>query len=187
MNFETPLTSLVCSLRLFLIAITFVVSKLMIPELGGDSTLWWKSPASSPCGTLAGAVIPELVKSLHFCAFRHTWKEVVTSSEEGGSFANILSGLVAGNFSAYWLGISIVALMSIAFYISTFGLGATCWRLRFSLLAWWLSGPGHGSGNDCCGFLRPGPRNNAQSVYELSLIEQVPNVQAEVKRSLALT
>ncbi len=181
MNFETPLTSLVWLTSIVSIAITFVVSKLMIPELGGDSTLWWKLSSIISCGTLAGAVIPELVKVFTSVHSAHV-KEVVTSSEEGGSSLNILSGLVAGNFSAYWLGISIVALMSIAFYISTFGLGATMLApavFAFGLVAF--------------GFLGMGPvtiavdsygpvTDNAQSVYELSLIEQVPNVQAEVKK-----
>jgi len=181
MNFETPLTSLVWLTSIVSIAITFVVSKLMIPELGGDSTLWWKLSSIISCGTLAGAIIPELVKVFTSVHSSHV-KEVVTSSEEGGPSLNILSGLVAGNFSAYWLGISIVSLMGIAFYVSTHGLGATMLApavFAFGLVAF--------------GFLGMGPvtiavdsygpvTDNAQSVYELSLIEQVPNVKAEVKK-----
>src|SRR5205823_15006890 len=100
----------------------FVVSKLTIPVLGGDDTLWWKLAAIISCGTLAGAIIPELVKVFTSTDSRHV-AEVVTSSKEGGASLNILSGLVAGNFSAYWLGITMVGLISVAFLVSTQGLG----------------------------------------------------------------
>src|SRR5881409_2848616 len=122
MNFEAPLTSLVWLTSLVSIAITYLVSYFIIPNLGGDGTLWWKLSSIISCGTLAGAVIPELVKVFTSTESRHV-KEVVRSSREGGASLNILSGFVAGNFSAYWLGISIVGLMSIAFYFSTMGLG----------------------------------------------------------------
>jgi len=181
MNFEAPLTSLVWLTSVISIVLTFIVSKAIIPDLSGDPTLWWKLAAIISCGTLAGAVIPELVKVFTSVDSRHV-REVVTSSEEGGPSLNILSGLVAGNFSAYWLGISIVALMSIAFWVSGMGLGAAMLApavFAFGLVAF--------------GFLGMGPvtiavdsygpvTDNAQSVYELSLIEQVPNVQAEVKK-----
>ncbi len=141
MNFEAPLTSLVWLTSIVSIVLTFIVSKMIIPELGGNDTLWWKLAAIISCGTLAGAIIPELVKVFTSTSSAHV-KEVVTSSEEGGASLNILSGLVAGNFSAYWLGISIVALMAIGFYISNYGLGAmyhgprSCWRPRSLPLAW---------------------------------------------------
>jgi K(+)-stimulated pyrophosphate-energized sodium pump len=181
MNFEAPLTSLVWITSIISIVLTFVVSKLIIPDLGGDPSLWWKLAAIISCGTLAGAIIPELVKVFTLMSSRHV-QEIVTSSEEGGPSLNILSGLVAGNFSAYWLGISIVALMGVAFYFSTMGLGATMLApavFAFGLVAF--------------GFLGMGPvtiavdsygpvTDNAQSVYELSLIEQVPNVQQEIKK-----
>ncbi len=181
MNFEAPLTSLVWLTSFVSIGLTFIVSKLIIPDLGGDTSQWWKLSCIISCGTLAGAIIPELVKVFTSTESRHT-KEVVTSSREGGASLNILSGLVAGNFSAYWLGISIVALMGTAFYVSTFGLGAAMLApavFAFGLVAF--------------GFLGMGPvtiavdsygpvTDNAQSVYELSLIEQVPNVQQEIKR-----
>jgi K(+)-stimulated pyrophosphate-energized sodium pump len=181
MNFEAPLTSLVWITSVISIVLTFVVSKLIIPELSNDNTLWWKLATIISCGTLAGAIIPELVKVFTSMDSRHV-REVVTSSKEGGASLNILSGLVAGDFSAYWLGISIVALMSIAFYFSTMGLGATM-----------LAPPVFAFGLVAFGFLGMGPvtiavdsygpvTDNAQSVYELSLIEQVPNVQQEVKR-----
>jgi K(+)-stimulated pyrophosphate-energized sodium pump len=181
MNFETPLTSLVWITSFVSIVLTYVVSYLIIPTLGGDSSLWWKLATIISCGTLAGAIIPELVKVFTSMDSRHV-AEVVTSSEEGGASLNILSGLVAGNFSAYWLGISIVALMGVAFYVSTMGLGSTMLApavFAFGLVAF--------------GFLGMGPvtiavdsygpvTDNAQSVYELSLIEQVPNVEQEIKK-----
>ncbi|HET6935314.1 MAG TPA: sodium/proton-translocating pyrophosphatase, partial [Candidatus Angelobacter sp.] len=122
MNFEAPLTSLVWITSIVSIILTFIVSKLIIPDLGGNTTLWWKLASIISCGTLAGAIIPELVKVFTSVDSRHV-REVVTSSEEGGPSLNILSGLVAGNFSAFWLGISIVILMGLGFYVSTMGLG----------------------------------------------------------------
>jgi K(+)-stimulated pyrophosphate-energized sodium pump len=181
MNFEKPLTSLVWITSLVSIVITYVVSYLIIPNLRGDMTLWWKLATIISCGTLAGAVIPELVKVFTSTESRHV-KEVVISSQEGGPSLNILSGLVAGNFSAYWLGMSIVALMAIAYGFSTMGLGDLMVApavFAFGLVAF--------------GFLGMGPvtiavdsygpvTDNAQSVYELSLIEHIPNVQEEIKR-----
>jgi K(+)-stimulated pyrophosphate-energized sodium pump len=181
MNFEAPLTSLVWITSIVSIVITYIVSYLIIPNLRGDITLWWKLATIISCGTLAGAVIPELVKVFTSTESRHV-KEVVISSQEGGPSLNILSGLVAGNFSAYWLGISIVALMAIAYGVSTLGLGELMVApavFAFGLVAF--------------GFLGMGPvtiavdsygpvTDNAQSVYELSLIEQIPNVKEEIKR-----
>src|SRR3990172_2743679 len=181
MNFEAPLTTLVWLTSVVSIVLTFIVSKAIIPDLAGNTSLWWQLAAIISCGTLAGAVIPELVKVFTSVDSKHV-REVITSSYEGGASLNILSGLVAGNFSAYWLGISIVALMSAAFGVSTMGLGATMLApavFAFGLVAF--------------GFLGMGPvtiavdsygpvTDNAQSVYELSLIEQVPNLHAEVKK-----
>jgi K(+)-stimulated pyrophosphate-energized sodium pump len=186
MNFEKPLTSLVWITSLLSVALTYLVSYLMIPNLSGDTTLWWKLASIITCGTLAGAIIPELVKVFTSTESSHV-KEVVTSSREGGASLNILSGLVAGNFSAYWLGIAITALMGVAFVVSTQGLGtimAAPAVFAFGLVAF--------------GFLGMGPvtiavdsygpvTDNAQSVYELSLIEQVPNVEEEVKREHNIT
>src|SRR5438105_9695500 len=117
MNFEAPLTSLVWLTSIISIVATFIVSWLIIPSLGGDSTQWWKLATIISCGTLAGAIIPELVKVFTSVDSRHV-KEVVISSQEGGTSLNILSGLVAGDFSAYWLGLSMVSLMAIAYYLS---------------------------------------------------------------------
>ena len=181
MNFEMPLTRLVWITSIVSIAMTYVVSWIVIPTLGRNDTLWWKLSTIISCGTLAGAVIPELVKVFTSTNSGHV-KEVVTSSREGGPSLNILSGLVAGNFSAYWLGISIVGLMAVAYGFSTQGLGALMVApavFAFGLVAF--------------GFLGMGPvtiavdsygpvTDNAQSVYELSLIEQIPNIGAELKK-----
>ncbi|HEV2864348.1 MAG TPA: sodium-translocating pyrophosphatase, partial [Pyrinomonadaceae bacterium] len=181
MNFEKPLTSLVWVTSIISVVLTYVVSYLIIPTLGGDTSLWWKLSSIITCGTLAGAIIPELVKVFTSTESAHV-KEVVTSSGAGGASLNILSGLVAGNFSAYWIGLAITALMGIAYVFSTFGLGALMAApavFAFGLVAF--------------GFLGMGPvtiavdsygpvTDNAQSVYELSLIEQVPNVEQEVER-----
>jgi K(+)-stimulated pyrophosphate-energized sodium pump len=157
----------------------------MIPELGGDTTLWWKLSSVITCGTLAGAVIPELVKVFTSMNSSHV-REVVTASQEGGASLNILAGFVAGNFSAYWLGLSMMALMSIAYWISTYGLGTLMVApavFAFGLVAF--------------GFLGMGPvtiavdsygpvTDNAQSVYELSLIEQVPNIKQELQKDFKI-
>ncbi|HVX30571.1 MAG TPA: sodium-translocating pyrophosphatase, partial [Nitrolancea sp.] len=180
MNFEAPLTFLVWLTSILSVVLTFIVSKAMIPDLG-DGSLWWKLSAVITCGTLAGAIIPEFVKVFTSTESRHT-KEVVTSSREGGPSLNILSGLVAGNFSAYWLGITIMGLMSIAYLISTQGLGTLMVApavFAFGLVAF--------------GFLGMGPvtiavdsygpvTDNAQSVFELSQIEQIPSAPADIQR-----
>jgi K(+)-stimulated pyrophosphate-energized sodium pump len=118
MNYEAPLTSLVWVTSLVSVALTFLVSKLLIPEINGDTSLWLKLSAIITCGTLAGAIIPELVKIFTSTESAHV-REVVISSREGGASLNILSGLVAGNFSAYWLGMVIMVLMGIAYGVST--------------------------------------------------------------------
>jgi K(+)-stimulated pyrophosphate-energized sodium pump len=179
-NFEAPLTSLVWITSIVSVVITYVVSYLLIPNLAGDSTLWWKLSTVITCGTLAGAIIPELVKIFTSTESAHV-KEVVISAREGGASLGILSGLVAGNFSAYWLGLAIVALMSIAFVVSTMGLGVLMLApavFAFGLVAF--------------GFLGMGPvtiavdsygpvSDNAQSVFELSVIETLPNISQELK------
>src|SRR3989449_301974 len=121
MNFEAPLTTLVWLTSIVSIVLTYVVSALIIPDVGGDPTLWWKLSTVITCGTLAGAIIPELVKVFTSMDSRHV-REIVTSSREGGASLNILSGFVAGNFSAYWLGLAMLSLMAIAFGVSTAGL-----------------------------------------------------------------
>jgi len=180
MNFETPLTRLVWLTSIISVAATYVVSRLLIPNLGGNPDLWWQLSTVITCGTLAGAIIPELVKIFTSTESAHV-REVVISSREGGASLNILSGLVAGNFSAYWLGACIALLMSIAYGVSTYGLGTLMIApavFAFGLVAF--------------GFLGMGPvtiavdsygpvTDNAQSVYELSTIESLPNIAGELK------
>jgi K(+)-stimulated pyrophosphate-energized sodium pump len=181
MNFETPLTWLVWITSFVSIALTYVVSFFIIPVLGGDSTQWWKLATIISCGTLAGAVIPELVKVFTSVESRHV-KEVVTSAQEGGASLGILSGFVAGNFSGYYLGLAMVSLMSIGYLMSTLGLADLM-----------VAAPVFAFGLVAFGFLGMGPvtiavdsygpvTDNAQSVYELSLIEQLPNIKQELKK-----
>jgi K(+)-stimulated pyrophosphate-energized sodium pump len=180
-NFETPLTQLVWLTSILSIALTYVLSYLVIPNLGGNPDLWWQLSTVISCGTLAGAVIPELVKVFTSTESRHV-REVVTSSREGGASLNILSGFVAGNFSAFWLGITIMGLMAVAYGVSTLGTGELMKApaiFAFGLVAF--------------GFLGMGPvtiavdsygpvTDNAQSIYELSLIEQAPGAKQDIKR-----
>jgi K(+)-stimulated pyrophosphate-energized sodium pump len=181
MNYEAPLTSLVWITSVVSIALTYVVSSVIIPILGGDASQWWKLATIISCGTLAGAIIPELVKVFTSTESRHV-KEVVTSAEEGGASLGILSGFVAGNFSAYYIGLAMVLLMSLGFLISNLGLDQQMLApavFAFGLVAF--------------GFLGMGPvtiavdsygpvTDNAQSVYELSLIEQIPGIKGELKK-----
>jgi K(+)-stimulated pyrophosphate-energized sodium pump len=180
-NFEAPLTSLVWITSLISVALTYLVSYFIIPDLGGDTSLWWKLSTVITCGTLAGAIIPEGVKVFTSTSSRHV-REIVTSAREGGASLCILSGFVAGNFSAYWLGFAILGLMSIAYGVSTLGLASLMVApavFAFGLVAF--------------GFLGMGPvtiavdsygpvTDNAQSVFELSTIETLPGIEAEIQR-----
>ncbi len=186
MNFEAPLTSLVWLTSILSIIVTYVISYLMIPDLNGDGTAWWKLSTIISCGTLAGAVIPEFVKVFTSTESAHV-KEVVTASREGGASLNILAGLIAGDFSAYWMGLTIVALMGIAFGVSTtlpVGLMVAPAVFAFGLVAF--------------GFLGMGPvtiavdsygpvTDNAQSVFELSTIETLPNIKADIQKEFGFT
>ena len=182
MNYESPLTILVWLTSIVSVVITYGVSYLLIPDLGGDSSMWWKLSTIITCGTLAGALIPVLVKGFTSVESRHV-REVVTSSREGGPSLNILSGLVAGNFSAYWLGVAILGLMSAGYYVSTFGVDKLM-----------IAAPVFAFGLIAFGFLGMGPvtiavdsygpvTDNAQSVYELSTIEQIPGIAADIKKN----
>jgi K(+)-stimulated pyrophosphate-energized sodium pump len=192
MNFEAPLTSLVWITSIVSIGLTFLVSYFTIPVLGNDSSQWWKLATIISCGTLAGAVIPELVKVFTSVDSRHV-KEVVKSAEEGGASLGILSGFVAGNFSGYYLGLAMMVLMALGYYMSTMGLST------MGLEADTMLAPAvFAFGLVAFGFLGMGPvtiavdsygpvTDNAQSVYELSLIEQVPNVEAEIQKDFKLS
>jgi K(+)-stimulated pyrophosphate-energized sodium pump len=187
MNFEAPLTSLVWITSIVSIALTYLVSYYIIPDLGSDASQWWKLASIISCGTLAGALIPELVKSFTSTESRHV-KEVVTSAEEGGASLGILSGFVAGNFSAYYLGLAMMVLMAVAYVISTMGLAAAATMLAPAVFAFGLVAFGFlGMGPVTIAVDSYGPvTDNAQSVYELSLIEQVPNVEAEIQRDFKM-
>ncbi|MBV9573368.1 MAG: sodium-translocating pyrophosphatase [Acidobacteriales bacterium] len=184
MNFEAPLTSLVWITSFVSIAMTYAISYIIVPEIGGDPTQWWKLASIISCGTLAGAVIPELVKVFTSTESRHV-REVVTSAEEGGASLGILSGFVAGNFSAYYLGLAMVVLMSVGYYFSTQGLGPAAGMIAFPVFAFGLVAFGFlGMGPVTIAVDSYGPvTDNAQSVFELSLIEQIPGIQSELKSS----
>ncbi|MDR3281524.1 MAG: sodium-translocating pyrophosphatase, partial [Endomicrobium sp.] len=180
MNFEAPLTCLVWITSIISICLTFGVSKFIITDLG-NGTLWWKLSLIISCGTIAGAIIPEIVKI--FTSVKSVFvQNIVNSSKNGGASLNILSGLTAGNFSAYWMGFAIIFLMSIAYAISLCGIGSIMTApaiFAFGLVAF--------------GFLGMGPvtiavdsygpvTDNAQSIYELSLIENVDGIDEEIKK-----
>jgi len=185
MDFEQPLTWLVWLTSAVSILMTYGVSYELLHALG-DGTLWWKLATIITCGTLAGAIIPELTKVFTSPHSAHV-AEIVDASREGGASLTVLSGLVAGNFSAFWMGGTIAALMGVAWWMSTMGLGQIMGYetvFAFGLVAF--------------GFLGMGPvtiavdsygpvTDNAQSVYELSLIEEVPNVSAEIKEKFGFT
>jgi len=185
-NFETPLTTLVWLTSLLSIGLTYVVSALMIPTLAGDDSLWWKLATVISCGTLAGALIPELVKAFTSTNSRHV-REIVTSSREGGASLNILSGFVCGNFSAYWLGFTMLSLMSVGYLVSNSfpaSIMVAPAVFAFGLVAF--------------GFLGMGPvtiavdsygpvTDNAQSIYELSTIETLPGISQDIQKNFGFT
>jgi K(+)-stimulated pyrophosphate-energized sodium pump len=182
MNFEAPLTSLVWLTSIVSVILTYIVSNALISDLG-DGTLWWKLATIITCGTLAGAIIPELVKVFTSVESSHV-KEVVTSSREGGASLNILSGFVAGNFSAYWIGLSIITLMTIGYFVSVMGTSMSSLMLAPTVFAFGLVAFGFlGMGPVTIAVDSYGPvTDNAQSVYELSVIEGIPGIQQELKR-----
>jgi len=190
MNFEHPLTQLVIITSIVSVILTFIVSNQLIPNIGGDPTLWWKLSIIITCGTAAGAIIPELIKVFTSVDSAHV-REVVTSSREGGASLNILSGLTAGNFSAYWMGIVLIFLMGTAYMVtdpgSTTGLGHIMMVNGFDPSAVFAFGL------VAFGFLGMGPvtiavdsygpvTDNAQSVFELSIIETIPGIEKEIKK-----
>ena len=190
-DFEKPLTSLVWVTSVVSIVLTFAFSAFLLSGNGVSPNLWWQLSIIVSCGTLAGALIPELVKAFTSTNSAHV-KEVVKSSEQGGASLNILSGFVAGNFAAYWLGIVIVGLMGIAFLVA-----------QASDLDTALGTLPHASavfafGLVAFGFLGMGPvtiavdsygpvTDNAQSVYELSRIEAIPGIDEELRTDFGFT
>jgi K(+)-stimulated pyrophosphate-energized sodium pump len=186
MNFEKPLTALVWLTSIISILLTYIVSYVLISGLG-DGNLWWQLSSIISCGTIAGALIPEVVKIFTSTESAHV-REVVTASREGGASLNVLAGLTAGNFSAYWMGIVFVLLMGVAWLFSMGQLHAALPAATADMTA-----PVLAFGLVAFGFLGMGPvtiavdsygpvTDNAQSVYELSLIETIPNVKQEIKK-----
>jgi K(+)-stimulated pyrophosphate-energized sodium pump len=179
-NFENPLSSLIWITSVTSIVMTYLASWLLLGDMLAPG-LWWKLATIISCGTAAAAIIPELTKAFTSSNSRHV-REIVAASREGGASLNILSGLVAGNFSAFWKGMVMMGLMFAAYRISSMGLDAIMTYpsiFAFGLVAF--------------GFLGMGPvtiavdsygpvTDNAQSVFELSQIEQIPGIQAEVKK-----
>ncbi len=185
MHFETPLTTLVWITSLVSIGLTYLVSYLLIPTMG-DGTIWWKLASIISCGTIAGAMIPEMVKI--FTSTESVYvKNIIFSSRRGGASLNILSGFTAGNFSAFWMGLSILILMAIAYGVSTLGLSAL--MIAPSIFAFGLVAFGFlGMGPVTIAVDSYGPvADNAQSIYELSLIETIPNIKNDLQKKFGFT
>jgi len=192
MNFEAPLTFLVWLTSIVSVIATFVISNLLISDLG-DGKLWWQLSAIISCGTLAGAIIPEMIKIFTSTESGHV-KEVVTASREGGASLNVLAGLTAGNFSAYWMGIVFVVLMGVSYFVAQMGLTSVLAAHGMTGEAASIAAPVFAFGLVAFGFLGMGPvtiavdsygpvTDNAQSVYELSTIESLPNIEADIEKS----
>jgi K(+)-stimulated pyrophosphate-energized sodium pump len=179
MDFEAPLTSLVWLTSILSIAVTYLATYWMLADLGQG--LWWKLSTIISCGTLAAALIPELTKVFTSSNSRHT-REIVSASREGGASLNILSGLVAGNFSVFWKVLTISILLFIAYVMSQQGLAAFMNEpavFAFGLVAFGLLGMGPVTiAVDSYGPVT----DNAQSIFELSQIEQLPNAEAEIQK-----
>ena len=186
-DLEAPLTHLVWITSLVSIGVTFVASYVLLSPLTNYPGLWWVLSSIISCGTLAGAIIPEFTKVFTSTNSRHV-KEVVNASQHGGASLNILSGFVAGNFSAFWQGLVILSLMLVSYKVSQHESLATLMPAEFGFAA-----PIFAFGLVAFGFLGMGPvtiavdsfgpvTDNAQSVYELSQIESIPNIKEEIKR-----
>jgi K(+)-stimulated pyrophosphate-energized sodium pump len=188
-DFEEPLTRLIWIASILCISTSFFMSWLLIGDMGNG--LWWKLAIIISCGTLAAVLIPEFTKVFTSSHSKHV-HEIVTASREGGASLTILSGLVAGNFSAFWKGILIAALMGVAYFVSLQGVGAELLgdKARYaSVFAFGLV---------AFGFLCMGPVNiavdsygpvtdNAQSIFELAQTEQIPGIREEIQRDFGFT
>ncbi|MBK6620347.1 MAG: sodium-translocating pyrophosphatase [Saprospirales bacterium] len=181
LDFEVPLTNLVWITSLLSIAVTFAASYVLIPDLNGNTDMWWILSTIISCGTLGAALIPEFTKLFTSPKSAHV-QEVVNAGREGGASLTILSGFVAGNFSAFWNGMVFFVLMFAAYYASTFGLDG--FMVYPSIFAFGLVAFGMlGMGPVTIAVDSYGPvTDNAQSIYELSLIEDVPNIDAEIEK-----
>jgi K(+)-stimulated pyrophosphate-energized sodium pump len=184
MDFEGPLTSLVWLTSIFSIAVTYVASYWMLADLGQG--LWWKLSTIISCGTLAAALIPELTKVFTSSSSGHT-REIVSASREGGASLNILSGLVSGNFSVFWMALTISLLLFASYLISQQGLSAFMSEpavFAFGLVAFGLLGMGPVTiAVDSYGPVT----DNAQSIFELSQIEQIPNAEGVIETEFGFT
>ncbi|MFY9150049.1 MAG: sodium-translocating pyrophosphatase [Smithellaceae bacterium] len=191
-NFEQPLTNLVWITSLVSIGVTFIASYVLLSELTDQYTgLWWSLAIIISCGTIAGALIPEFTKMFTSSSSRHC-EETVNASKQGGASLNILSGFVAGNFSAFWLGLVIAFLMFVAYMVSRNAAVVALMPDEFKFAA-----PVFAFGLVAFGFLGMGPvtiavdsfgpvSDNAQSIYELSLIETRPDVKQIVKKEYGI-
>ncbi|MBD8388299.1 sodium-translocating pyrophosphatase [Dysgonomonas sp. BGC7] len=178
-NFEIPLTALIWITSVVSIVATYIASYFLLNDM--PNGLWWKLASIISCGTFAAALIPEITKAFTSSSSRHV-KEVVTASREGGASLNILSGMVAGNFSAFWKGLIIALLMAVAYFISLQELKDIMLHpsiFAFGLVAFGLLGMGPVTiAVDSYGPVT----DNAQSVFELSRIEHLPNISEEIKK-----
>ncbi|MGE0762108.1 MAG: sodium-translocating pyrophosphatase [Bdellovibrionales bacterium] len=178
-DFEAPLTALVWVTSLLSIVVTYVVSYYMLGQL--DNGMWWKLSTIISCGTIAAAVIPEVTKIFTSAKSKHV-AEVVEASKEGGASLNVLSGIVAGNFSAFWKGMVIAGLMFVAYWTSDMGLSQFMIHpavFAFGLVAFGMLGMGPVTiAVDSYGPVT----DNAQSVFELSQIEQLPGISSEIEK-----
>lgn len=181
LDFEAPLTHLVWITSILSIIVTFFASYFLIPNLNGNTSMWWILSLIISCGTLGGALIPEFTKIFTSPKSAHV-KEIVNAGKEGGASLVILSGFVAGNFSAFWKGMVFFVLMFIAYFVSLQGLSQFMVYpsiFAFGLVAFGLLGMGPVTiAVDSYGPVT----DNAQSVYELSLIEEIPNIDEEIER-----
>ena len=181
LDFERPLTNLIWITSILSIIVTFIVSRLLLPDLNGNTNMWWILSSIISCGTIGAALIPEFTKIFTSPKSIHV-KEIVRAGREGGASLVLLSGLVAGNFSAFWKGLVFFFLMFAAYFISTFGLHEIMIYpsiFAFGLLAFGMLGMGPVTiAVDSYGPVT----DNAQSVYELSLIEEVPNIDKEIEK-----
>lgn len=178
-DFEVPLTSLVWITSLLSIAVTFGVSYVMIGGMGED--LWWKLSVIISCGTLAAALIPEFTKIFTSSKSKHV-QEIVDASREAGASLNIISGIVAGNFSAFWKGLVMIGLMTVAYFAAAEGLDDYMVYptvFAFGLVAFGMLGMGPVTiAVDSYGPVT----DNAQSVFELSQIEQIKGIGEEIEK-----
>jgi K(+)-stimulated pyrophosphate-energized sodium pump len=186
-DLEAPLTHLVWITSLVSVAVTFLASYVLLGSFKGAAGLWWVLSVIISCGTLAGAIIPEFTKVFTSTNSRHV-SEIVTASKHGGASLNILSGLVAGNFSAFWQGLVILGLMLVSYLVSQHASVMGLMPKEFEFAA-----PIFAFGLVAFGFLGMGPvtiavdsfgpvTDNAQSVYELSQIESQPDIKAQIKK-----